>query len=440
MYFTAMAAPWARMAARIVENPFAEDGGDWTTAARRLLALDVTPAALPAARTASDDAILLGVARTLALARLHARPAAEELRRLPERWFARSGWSRDALVRVVAAALRCQGALDRLAGSSASLRAVRARAWSLSFGRSLLDANRLERVLREHDVLVTGETGTGKEAVAHAVALGTPGPADGREAPFFALNIAAIPETLIESELFGHVRGAFTGAGTARPGHIRNVASGCLFLDEVGDLPPTAQSKLLRVMETDRVTPLGSETSYAADVRYIAATHKDLRAMVESGAFRQDLYERLAGHVIRLPPLRERPEDLLPIGVEFVERYLSPSAPEWKGVRAFLASRDASSHSWPGNVRELHNCLRNVMLGIDPGLAPDAVTPDTPSIPKERLLPAPIAAGTAPLAEVETWYVKRVLERSDHNYARAARTLGLDRSTVRRKAGAQPAT
>jgi DNA-binding NtrC family response regulator len=298
----------------------------------------------------------------------------------------------------------------------------------------VLDSRRLGRVLREHDVLVTGETGTGKEAVALAIGLGTPGGPDGGEAPFFALNIAAIPETLIESELFGHVRGAFTGAGKTRTGHIRHVASGCLFLDEVGDLPPTAQSKLLRVMETDRVTPLGSETSYPADVRYIAATHKDLRRMVAAGAFRHDLYERLAGHVLRLPPLRERPEDLTPIGVEFVERYLGADAPEWKRVRAFLASREASEHAWPGNVRELHNCLRNVMLGIDPGIAAPR-THDEPGAPTREGdgVPPGVSAASAPLAEVERWYLERVLACSGHNFAQAARVLGVDRSTLRRK-------
>jgi two-component system response regulator HydG len=330
-----------------------------------------------------------------------------------------------------------------LAGASASLGAVRAEAWSVSFGATLLDSPRLERVIREHDVLVTGETGTGKEAVAHAIALGTAGGSDGSPAPFFALNVAAIPETLIESELFGHVRGAFTGAGQTRAGHIRSVASGCLFLDEVGDLPATVQSKLLRVMETDRVTPLGSEASYHADVRYLTATHKDLREMVAAGTFRQDLYERLAGHVIRLPPLRERPEDLAPIGLEFAGRYLEPEAPEWRAVKAFLASREARLYRWPGNVRELHNCLRNVMLAIDPGITTHSPRGGAPSdVPSDgaalAAIPRALADGTLPFAEVEAWYLEHVLERTGRNYAAAARILGLDRSTVRRKIRERP--
>jgi DNA-binding NtrC family response regulator len=425
---------WQRWAERVLENPFVERGGAWAEAARRLLALDVKPGALLAQGDSGENVVRLALARALALARLTERSPTEELARLPERAVAKSDWTRSALIGVALAAVRCQASLAQLVGGSTSLRAVRASAWGLCFGPSVLDSRRLARVLREHDVLVTGETGTGKEAVALAIGLGTPGGPDGGEAPFFALNIAAIPETLIESELFGHVRGAFTGAGKTRTGHIRHVASGCLFLDEVGDLPPTAQSKLLRVMETDRVTPLGSETSYAADVRYIAATHKDLRRMVTAGAFRHDLYERLAGHVLRLPPLRERAEDLAPIGIEFVERYLGADAPEWKRVHAFLASREARVHAWPGNVRELHNCLRNVMLGIDPGLAAPATNdePDAPTREGDGVPPA-VSAGSAPLAEVERWYLERVLARSGHNFAQAARLLGVDRSTLRRK-------
>jgi DNA-binding NtrC family response regulator len=350
--------------------------------------------------------------------------------KLTDRELHAKGVRREQLVSLVAAAARCQSALEMLAGDSSLLRAVKAAAWAASFGSSLSAMLRLERVVRDHDVLVSGDTGTGKEAIAHAIALGTLS-ADERPAPFAALNIAAIPETLIESELFGHVRGAFTGAGKDRVGHVRSVASGCLFLDEVADLPLTAQSKLLRVMETDRVTPLGSDTSYDADVRYVAATHKDLRDMVRSGAFRADLYERLAGNVIRLPSLRERPEDILPIGERFAARYLAADAPEWRRVRAFLESQEARTHSWPGNVRELQNCLRNVLLGIAPGLLVSAEPAE--AAPAESALPDTVRARSAPLAAVEAWYVAQVVAKCGGNHAFAARVLGVDRATVRRK-------
>ncbi len=419
----------ADAAARVLENPFVGDPGAWQQSAERLLASQGVVGAR------ADDASLLRstLARALALTVVRGESPATALSpaRVPERLLARLGRPRRELVRLVAAAARAQRALGALAGVSSSLRAARAAAWSASFGASLLVTGRLERVIREHDVLVTGETGAGKDAIAHAIALGTLGGPDGGEAPFAALNIAAFPETLVESELFGHARGAFTGASTARVGHIRSVASGCLFLDEVGDLPPTAQSKLLRVMETDRVTPLGSDTTYDADVRYIAATHKDLRAMVASGAFREDLYERLAGNVIRLPALRERIEDVLPIGLRFAERYLEPRAPEWRQVRSFLESREARAHAWPGNVRELQNCLRNVLLGLDPGLLPEPTVPVRE--PTADDVPARVRDGRTSLADVEGWYVTRVFERSAQSYAVAARVLELDRSTVRRK-------
>jgi DNA-binding NtrC family response regulator len=420
------------LTALVLQNPFASDKDAWSGAANRLLSLESSLGA----KSTSFELVL---AHTYAQAMLLGKPVEQGslLRATSERTFTGFGYSKSDVIRLLTAARRCHRALDDMAGASPSLQRVRAAAWSASFGQSLAHALRLGRVIREHDVLITGETGTGKEAVARAIATGTLGPAGGAEAPFAALNIAAIPETLIESELFGHVKGAFTGAQRARVGHIRSVASGCLFLDEVGDLPATAQSKLLRVMETDRVTPLGSDETHDADVRYLAATHKDLRQMVERGTFREDLYERLAGNVIRLPALRERPEDLLPIGVIFTQRYLSDGALEWKRVKRFLSSHEARTHRWPGNVRELQNCLRNVLLGLDPGmteLASDPTLNSATAPSSAGAVPAALSDGRAPWHEMEAWYLQRVLERNEHNYAQAARVLGLDRATVRRKA------
>jgi DNA-binding NtrC family response regulator len=419
---------------RVIENPFVGVTGQWRTAAERVLRQAHGRAGRRRGRTDGPrptglDAIVAS-ALVRALLRGEAVRAALSEQTVSERELREAGARREQVVGLVAAAVRCQNALEKLAGDSSLLRAVKAAAWAASFGSSLPAMLRLERVVRDHDVLVNGETGSGKEAVAHAIALGTLS-ADERPAPFAALNIAAIPETLIESELFGHVRGAFTGAGKDRVGHVRSVASGCLFLDEVGDLPLPAQSKLLRVMETDRVTPLGSDTSYDADVRYVAASHKDLRDMVRSGAFRADLYERLAGNVIRLPSLRERPEDIRPIGERFAARYLAADAPEWRRVRSFLTSREARTHGWPGNVRELQNCLRNVLLGIAPGLLTSAKPADT--APAESELPEDLRARSASLAAVEAWYVAQVVARCGGNCAFAARVLGVDRATVRRK-------
>jgi DNA-binding NtrC family response regulator len=405
------------LAARVLKNPFDAREGDWRAAAERLLAA--------------------GRGESAFLARLLARAAIEgaslreltSARSLPERALERLECSRADVGRILGAWLRCMAELEGLAGTSLSLQRVRAAAWSTCFGESLERTLRFERVIREHDVLITGETGTGKEAVARAIAEGTLGHGDGGRGPFSALNIAAVPETLIESELFGHVRGAFTGAQRARAGHIRSAAGGVLLLDEVGDLPVTAQSKLLRVMETDMVTPVGSDATHAADVRYVTATHQDLGQMVRAGRFRADLYQRLAGNVIHLPALRERPEDVLEIGTRFAARYLNEGAPEWKRVNQWLSSREVGSHAWPGNVRELQNCLRNVLLGVDAGVRPSAdVTPDL-----HEALPAFVRDASASLARVESWYLLRAFDRAGRNYAQAARVLGVDRATVRRK-------
>ncbi len=332
---------------------------------------------------------------------------------------------------VGAAAGRCLRALAALRGESAAMATVRRATWAACFGDSLLHALELARVIHDHDVLILGETGTGKEVVANAVQEGCLGPKDGSPAPRASLNAAAVPETLVDAELFGHVKGAFTGAVEARLGRIRSAYGGSLFLDEVGDLGVNTQVKLLRVMETDEVSPLGSDKTYPASCRYVAATHKDLRAMVETGHFRRDLYQRLAGTVIRLPPLRERPEDIRGIGRDFVDRFLPPTVlgPTRKRIEAWLDSKEAMTHRWPGNVRELQNALRNLMLGLDPGVVSDTKIEAT----ARDALPKELRDCTATLDQLVAWYVRRVVDRSDGNIAQAARILGVDRNTVRRR-------
>ena len=341
---------------------------------------------------------------------------------------------RTDYVRIAAAAGRCARVLTEIRGSSPAIQRARRDAWAACFGDSLHHALELEQVIRNHDVLVLGETGTGKELFARAMQLATPGGGAGEPAPSSAINAAAIPETLVESELFGHARGAFTGASEGRVGRLRSADGGSFFLDEVGDLPPSTQTKLLRVIETNDVYPVGSDVAYTVAIRYLAATHKDLESMVERGEFRRDLFERLAGTILRVPPLRERPQDILEIGRHIVAGYLPPGeSARRRAIDAWLRSREARRHSWPGNVRELQNALRNLLLGLDPGLRRTSTDANGPTAGAPRRgAPAPICRLEATLEQVDDWYLGAVLEQQRGNLSRAARVLGVDRSTLRR--------
>lgn len=332
-------------------------------------------------------------------------------------------------LRVVMAAGRCYHQLSRILGSSPQMMQARRNTWAACFGDSLRHALELERVIRDHDVLILGETGTGKESFARAIQAATMGDTRGSPAPASAINAAAIPETLVESELFGHVRGAFTGASEPRTGRLRSADGGSFFLDEVGDLPTTTQVKLLRVIETNEVFPVGSDQSYHVELRYIAATHKHLEAMVEAGGFRQDLFQRLAGNIIQIPPLRERPEDIVEIGVGFVRQYLNDEV-DTGPIETWLRSEHAQRYAWPGNVRELQNTLRDLMLGLEPSFT----ATDRPSgSPREARVPAAIRGFRASLEEVARWYTREVVQHQQGNLSAAARVLGVDRSTVKRR-------
>ncbi len=416
--------------AAVLQNPF--DSKGWESACAAVQKLDLT--ALLAERLLAGAPI--DSLERLILAAGHARassdpddPAAALGERvLPRSFEKRLPRERAAYLRVVMAAARCRRALLRLRGRSMAMQRVRRNVWAACFGQSLYHALKLERLIHDHDVLLLGETGTGKEAVAIALLDGALGPPDGSRAPRAMLNVAAVPETLVESELFGHTRGAFTGATSERKGRIRSAAGGCLFIDEVGDLPLTVQVKLLRVMENDLVAPIGSDVEHEANVRYIAATHKPLDQLADAGGFRRDLYERLAGHVIRLPPLRERPEDIVDIGMAIVERELGDDILVDRGqIERWLAGPMARRRPWLGNVRELENVLRDLMLGLDPRAASDRVAPEELSGFPDR-----IKSCSASLTEVRDWYAARVLEHSGGNWAGAARVLGVDRTTLRR--------
>jgi transcriptional regulator with GAF, ATPase, and Fis domain len=288
----------------------------------------------------------------------------------------------------------------------------------------------------ETTVLITGASGTGKEVVARFIHGASPR-AGG---PFVAINCAAIPETLIESELFGTERGAYTGAAQARAGHLERAAGGVLFLDEVGELSPGAQAKLLRVLQEREFLRLGSSRPRPADVRVIAATNHELTALVEQGRFREDLLYRLDVFSLDLPLLRDRPDDIIPLSVAFLEdigRHLArPAAGLSRDARPVLLA-----YGWPGNVRELRNVLERASILADGGLITsqhlhlhdraDRMRAASPAPRAPALPPAARAIPpAAPLAAVERQMVEDALRAARFNKTLAAERLGLTRSQL----------
>jgi DNA-binding NtrC family response regulator len=272
-------------------------------------------------------------------------------------------------------------------------------------------------------VLVTGATGTGKELVARALhRLNAPSPG-----PLVACNCSALVESLAETELFGYVRGAFTGANQDRAGLFENADGGVIFLDEIGDLSPGAQAKLLRVLQDHHIRRVGSSVSRNVNVRVIAATNRDLRKMVRESQFREDLYYRLAVVEIALPPLASRREDLPLLERYFVERF----AAEYKKPISGLTRRAQglmATYPWPGNIRELENVVGNACMMVDSKFI------DVNDLPERLRIgftgDSVIDEGLLSLDEVQRRHVTRVLERVGGNKARAAEILGLGRATI----------
>ena len=321
--------------------------------------------------------------------------------------------------------------------------------------RALLE--RIERIApSDACVLITGETGTGKELVArHVHAMSRR-----RDRPFVAVNCGALTDTLMESELFGHEKGAFTGAHASLPGWFEQADGGTLFLDEIGELPLSAQVKLLRVLQEREVVRLGSRTPIAVDVRIIAATNVELASAVAAGRFREDLFYRIHVAALRLLPLRERPGDILPLARFFLLRYARQL-----GMGAVTLSPDAErrllEHPWPGNIRELENTLHHALLlcrnhrieaaDIQPApLRPVAPPAASPAQPVAAAQPAPVATPASPLrlldealtalfeqapdnlyTQVEDALILGALRYCDDNQSQAARLLGITRNVLR---------
>ncbi len=279
-------------------------------------------------------------------------------------------------------------------------------------------------------VLITGESGTGKELVARALHAVS----GRRDRPFVALNCAALPEALLESELFGHVRGAFTDAREARPGLLRQAEGGTVFLDEIGDMPLGLQPKLLRVLQERTVRPVGGTSEVPIDVRFVAATNRDIEEAIDQRRFREDLYFRINVVRIDLPPLRARGSgDVLALAQTFIEQIGARQKKDVRGLSPAAAER-LVRYSWPGNVRELMNCVEHaVTLAAFDKIGPDDLPPrvadaSSPAAP-ETWWPSEIL----PIEEMERRYVLHALDALQGNKSAAARALGIERKTLYRK-------
>jgi two-component system response regulator HydG len=278
-------------------------------------------------------------------------------------------------------------------------------------------------------VLLVGETGTGKELFAQAIHLNS----QRAGKPFKVLNCAAVSETLLESELFGHVKGAFTGAVADRKGLVQAADGGTLFLDEIGDMPLTMQAKLLRTLETGEVLRVGTNDVQHFDVRFVAATNHDLSELVRLGSFREDLFYRLHAHgAIRLPPLRERREDIPVLVQHFIQRANEENETNFTGVTPD-AMRRLANHQWPGNVRELRNVIQRMCLEAEgPVLTIDDLPPPLRSSTEIVPVGPPNLAGMS-LAEVERLHIANTLRMCGGNREKTAKALGIGARTLYRK-------
>jgi transcriptional regulator with GAF, ATPase, and Fis domain len=321
--------------------------------------------------------------------------------------------------------------VEQLAHELERFTAHRAHGRSAAWKRVLTEA--AEVAATDTNVLVTGESGTGKEVIARLLHRGSPR----AKGPFVALNCAALPEHLLESELFGHERGAFTGAVEARAGRIEQAAGGVLFLDEIGEASPGVQAKLLRVLQEREFQRVGGQRTLKSNVRVVAATNRDPKRAIERNELREDLYYRLAVFEFHLPPLRERPEDILVLAEAFLEeigRTIGrPSAGISEDAKVLLLA-----HSWPGNVRELKNALERAVILARGGLVTGehlpfglartegrAVTANPAAAPDE-----PLAAPSLALGAVERELLERALARTKQNKSEAAKLLGISRGQI----------
>jgi two-component system NtrC family response regulator len=364
----------------------------------------------PGLYTEADGELAQRIADHVALALAHER-LAEEVRRTAQ------AQERAAML---------EARVDALVLELESLSAYRALGHSPQWKQVLASATKVANT--DTTVLITGESGTGKEVVArflHRASRRVRG-------PFVALNCAALPEQLLESELFGYERGAFTSAHSSRAGKIEQAAGGVLFLDEVGEVTPTVQAKFLRVLQEREFQRLGGSRTIKADVRVLAATNRDPRIAMERGALREDLYYRLSVFEIALPPLRERPEDILLLASAFLAEIGNTVGRPAAGISEDARDR-LLTHAWPGNVRELRNAIERAVILCEGGLVTSEHLPIAVSRigRADKTVPPLVAAELPPegirLAAVERDLVIKALRQANDNKSQAAKLLGLGR-------------
>ena len=275
------------------------------------------------------------------------------------------------------------------------------------------------------NILILGESGTGKELIAHTLHSNSPRKAR----PFVSINCAALADNLLESQLFGHLRGAFTGAVMNQKGLLEEADGGTLFLDEIGDVSAAVQAKLLRVIQEKEFIPIGSTKPKTVDVRFVAATNRDLQQDAAAGRFREDLYYRLNVISLTLPPLRERPEDIEPLALHFVKRYAARMSKELHGI-APEALRCLSTYHWPGNVRELENVIeRAVILASGPWLTENLLPVCSRPEQARSAEPLPMIS----LDELERRHILAVYRQTGFHKSKTAEVLGVSRKTLDRK-------
>ena len=294
--------------------------------------------------------------------------------------------------------------------------------------------DRLKRIApTDATVLISGESGTGKELIAQAIHQNSP--RKGKR--LVALNCAAVAENLVESELFGHVKGAFTDAHSDRIGAFEYANGGTLFLDEVGDMPMSTQIKLLRVLEEHQITRVGDNKSIRVNVRLVSATNRSLEEMVAQGKFRNDLYFRLKVVTVPLPALRERREDIIPLADHFRRQFAKRHHKQLKGLSPVVSKR-LYAYDWPGNVRQLRNALETmVVLDLDGTLDVDDLPPEMADAEQPS---GPVAAGGGPMEligrtmdDIERWAIEETLKLTNNNREEAAKVLGIGARTLYRK-------